>query len=203
MGGGSFVLSYFMLANIPIASYVLDKIGLSTPQREIYKIAQNQVDNLTSGDMTMVNSMIFPEMQVFSAINPEHKFETDKGQGFGLITYLLEVDSITVKSVEFNNSPSITYKIKSPNLTGFFDDCAEDLQEADNGSEVIDILKKYVRKQGRSEFTVSLQYTYSNGRLSINYLDFDFINAISGGLLASYTQLYQNFFETYEKEIIK
>ena len=102
---------------------------------------------------------------------------------------------MTVK-VKKTTDSTIEYEIEAPDMSNVFIDMNT---KADNISEdgLLDYIKSYAPNAETKETTVSLEYILVDDEPIVNYQDEEFINAVTGGLLDAYKNLYSEMLEEY------
>ena len=111
----------------------------------------------------------------------------------GILGEIFKRTSMKVKSIK---KDEIVYEIEAPNLRGIFDELVEcdiDLSE----KEFIECLKKYITQAEIKKVIVSVPYNIIDGEIKGNYQSEEFINAITGGLLEGYQEIYQKMIKEY------
>ena len=62
-------------------------------------------------------------------------------------------------------------------------------------------MREYIGKAELKKVTVIIPYIVENEEIVIDYQNEEFIDAITGGLLSAYRQLYQDMINEYMKEM--
>lgn len=117
---------------------------------------------------------------------------SDEGQD-GIIAALFANAKVDVSTV---NESAITYEIVSPNISNFFQDKADELLEIATTDELRNLFLEYAKNAPEKSYTVQLSYSITESGIDIDYEDSDFINAMTGGLLDAYADLYEQYLET-------
>ena len=59
-------------------------------------------------------------------------------------------------------------------------------------------LDKLIKETQRKEYVVSIPYEKKDGKIIANYRTEEFVNAITGGLLESYKEIYAKMLEEWK-----
>lgn len=119
---------------------------------------------------------------------------SDEGQN-GIIADLFANAKVDVSTVD---DSAITYEIASPDISNFFQDKADELLEVATTDELRNLLLEYAESTPERNYTVPLAYSITELGIDVEYDNPDFINAMTGGLLDAYADLYEKYLETEE-----
>lgn len=146
-------------------------------------VIENDLDVFSSGDISAITENVFE-------ISPNEV--TTDGAENGIIADLFANADVQVSSAD---ETTITYTIVSPDISDFFSVMADDLQAITTTEELRDALIEYAQTAPEREFTVILDYSTSDTGIKIEYDNPEFINAMTGGLLDAYADLYNYYLE--------
>lgn len=147
-------------------------------------------------DIEQINNLIFGIEEITVDEEMLDFFNEQKSENIkkGILNYIfsdvvLKVDKIKKDNVEF--------KITAPNMEQVFNDLSEDsLNFTEN--DLLEYMKEYIKNTEKKEFFVSVSYVEDkDNNVIINYRKEEFINAITGGLLNAYKELYVNVLDEY------
>ena len=113
-------------------------------------------------------------------------------------SFLDDVFERTEVELDSIDNESVTYIVESPDMSDFFVNNMDRLYEM-NELEMEQFLQEYILSAETKEHTVTLKYTIENDSLMVDYTSTEFINAITGGLLEAYSQLYEQMILDYEE----
>ena len=186
-------LKLLVILLMVLLSIIVSGCGNSTAKSG----AQEIVTAFEQADVETVNQIVFgindlvlddEVSDIFVATNTEN----------GILTELIKLDTITAKKITNNE---IIYEIEAPDLSNLFSDIPAD--EVDNMTEedLKQYISNYVKNVDTITHTVSVPYILEEGEFVANYKSTEFINAISGGVLDAYKELYQEMLEEYASEM--
>ncbi len=155
--------------------------------------ANEIVDAFEQGDMKTINSI------VFGANSLPVDEEAAEEESTGLLSHIFEAAEIKVKYTDVVNK-QIVYEITAPDLSDIFDSIPED-QAAMTEEEFERYVLEYIETADFVTTTVRLPYTDDGGMLEANYENPEFINAVTGGFLDAYKDVYQKAIEEYLEEL--
>lgn len=166
-------------------------------EEKIEAAAQEMVSTISDGDMEEVNQLIFHTNEL--TVDKELRSSEDKNQGQGILQVIFEQVQIRLMDV---TKTSIQYEIKVPNMQHALQNL-ETSQENITEEELKDYLEAYAKNAKPVTTKVKVPYEMKDENVYIHYQTEDFINALTGGLLRSYQQLYQESLSEYQKEVQK
>lgn len=181
-GSGTVVLVHFNILDIPFISDMIDTASVMISQEKDVRAIEKAFKD---DDVEKINSIIFADNVI--KVNDDIDLSLDFNNSFngnGFIGHILKKTTLDFTEKDDN---SITYKIKTPNMQGVFDD-ALSIQTQD------DLLKHIISYSDSSELvekTVSVNYIVVDNKLVIDYQTTEFIDAILGGIITEYQELYQ------------
>lgn len=159
--------------------------------KEVEEYAQETVDIVMNGEVQGINQIIFGYQEFEPDKEIAGMFMNEREDG--ILGEIFKRTSMKVKSIK---KDEIVYEIEAPNLRGIFDELVEcdiDLSE----KEFIECLKKYITQAEIKKVIVSVPYNIIDGEIKGNYQSEEFINAITGGLLEGYQEIYQKMIKEY------
>lgn len=158
--------------------------ALNTSHRAI---VENDLELFAAGDITEITQRVFGE-----GFDSTVSANSDKG----IVADLFANAQVQVSSTD---ATTITYTIVSSDISDFFRAESEKLQTITTTEELRQALIDYADTAPEKEYTVVLPYTISEEKeIEIEYDDPEFINAMTGGLLDAYADLYGQYLEEAE-----
>lgn len=148
--------------------------------------ANKVADAVSSKDVSKLDAIINGVDDLAADDELADFFTTDDVAGNGLMTQIVNADTVEVKKV---GKETITYKITAPDLSNLFAD-----MKADNVSEesVEQYLSDYISKAEQVTTEVEVPYTNEDGNFSADYSSEEFMNALTGNLVTAYQGLVQD-----------
>lgn len=160
--------------------------GCSNKNNQVEEQASEIVTAFSSNDINQINRLMgFVDESDTSFISGED----------GILSDIFTKTDIEIDNVD---NAMISYRISAPDMSGVFTDNLEQLSEMDE-SELEEYIKQYAQDAERVENTVTLEYTIEDEDIVIDYTSQDFVDAITGGLLQAYIDLYRQIIEEYEE----
>ncbi len=111
-------------------------------------------------------------------------FNDSKNEEDGLITKIIEKDNIKVKDVK---KDTIIYEIVAPQLDNMIEDILAD--ENITVNEFDTAIYEYINNAPLYSREVNVNYTNTDNNFSADYNTYDFVNALTGGLVEGYNNL--------------
>lgn len=175
---------------------VVSVILVSVRNREIKRQANQIVSALEKDDMQTVEALLFQNNEISpdSEIADFFQVGENEERDDGLISYILKQDVIEIKRVE---QDTIVYEITSPDLTQIFQDIENEIVTEE---EFENYVFEYIDGAQKITSLVNVPYTYEDKKVSIEYLNEDFFNAITGNIVSSYQRLLKDVLEEYESQ---
>jgi len=172
-------------------------VGCSTENVEVKDSAQELADTFSGGDIKEINSLMFGN----DDLNIEDSVmdiwgDTSDGSQSGLLSSIFSRESVTVKKVL---EDSVEFEIKAPNMENVFNEISNNFHENYTEDELMEFLQNYVNSAEHKTFIVSVPYVLEDGKAIIDYRDEKFVNAVTGGLLDAYKQLYISAIEKFKE----
>ena len=155
-------------------------------RNQVEEEVEKSVEILESGDMEKINELIFSRSS-----------EIENNDSEGILAQVFKGIDIKIAKIDGNR---IELTINTKDLSQFFQD-AEDSGEMYTGDSLLSYLKKYKEKSSNSSFSASVPYERIDGNIVIDYDNESLIDAMSGGLITSYKEAYQELLDEYQKEI--
>lgn len=187
------IISLSILLCVILTSFV----GCGQQNEAIEAEAQVVADAFADGDMETINKTIFGtnEVEIDDDIS-DIWGEEDQSQD-GVLACIFDLVTVKVKKT---TDSTIEYEIKAPDMSKVFIDMNT---KADTISEdgLLDYIKSYVQKTETKETKVSLEYILVDDEPIVNYQNEEFINAVTGGLLDAYKNLYSEMLGEYAEGV--
>lgn len=174
-------------------------VGCTKEEKEVKTRAEEVGKTIESGSMEDINNLIFGISQS-DVVNGMEEIlgtgESDTVQD-GILSDIFKRNTIKVGNV---SKDTIEYQIEAPDLSEIF---VEILNEKKDLSEeqLLEYMREYIGQAKLKKVTVTIPYTVENEEIVIDYQNEEFIDAITGGLLSAYRQLYQEMINEYMKEM--
>ena len=111
-------------------------------------------------------------------------FNDSKNEEDGLITKIIEKDNIKVKDVK---KDTIIYEIVAPQLDNMIEDILADENITVNEFDIA--IYEYINNAPLYSREVNVNYTNTDNNFSADYNTYDFVNALTGGLVEGYNNL--------------
>lgn len=162
---------------------------------EVETFADKTTEIFTSGDIEEINSLVFGDVYLSTDSRLEGVFEDDPAQN-GLLTELFSRSTIDVKKVK---KDTIQFTVSAPDMTAVFENLPDDAVRFTE-NDLYEYIIKYASSAEMIEFSVEVQFSSENGEIMIKYRDEAFINALTGGLLDAYKNLYTEVLDQYRGE---
>lgn len=175
---------------ISISVLILICTGCSET-KEVEEYAHETVDIVMSGELQEINQIIFGYQEFEPDKEIAGMFMNEKDDG--ILGEIFKRTSMKVKNVR---KDEIVYEIESPNLRGIFGELVESNNDLSK-KEFAEYIKKYITQAETKKVTVSVPYNIIDGEIKGNYQSEEFINAITGGLLEGYQEIYQKMIREY------
>lgn len=156
----------------------------------IKKYANIIVEAVANNNMKTVETIIFGKENLIVDEELAEFFLDFESEGNGIISKIVEQDSIKVKKV---TDEYIIYEIIAPELSNIFQDAMkEENLTADSFEEYI---YHYIATADKTKIQVEVAYTYEDGVFIADYTTQDFINGITGNLITAYQDLIQQMIQ--------
>ena len=189
----SILRNLFYLTCVILTSF----FGCGQQNKVIEAEAQVVADAFTDGDMKTINRTIFGTNEVEIDDGLSDLWGEDAQYQDGVLACIFDLVTVKVKKT---TDSTIEYEIEAPDMSKVFIDMNTNV---DNISEdgLLDYIKSYVPNAETKETTVSLEYILVDDEPIVNYQNEEFINAVTGGLLDAYKNLYSEMLEEYTEGV--
>lgn len=167
--------------------------------REVKDAANDAAEIFANGDIEEINYLIFGTQEL--ELDEEVRTllgETDEDtQQNGVMSAVFSESTISVRRV---GKETVEFEIVAPNMENVFLDFPIDNAELTE-EDLLMYVEDYAAEAEAKSFIVDVPYiTSSDGEVEIDYCNEAFVNAVSGGLLDAYKQLYMDALQEYRGE---
>ena len=169
-----------------LAILLLGAYFLSKEHKSVKEYAENVVEIFQNGNKEKIDELVFGYQEL--SMEDENQ---EEGEKEGILAKIFKNISIRVKRI---TGKEIQYEISSPDLSTFFDTLEKENKML-SASEMESSLDKLIKEAQRKEYVVSIPYEKKNGKIIATYRTEEFINAITGGLLQGYKEIYTKMLE--------
>lgn len=173
---------WIVLIVLILAILLLGVYFLSKERKSVKEYAENVVEIFQNGNKEKIDKLVFGYQELAME---------DENQKEGILEKIFKNISIKVKRI---TGKEIQYEISSPDLSTFFDTLEKENKRL-SASEMESSLDKLIKETQRKEYVVSIPYEKKDGKIIANYRTEEFVNAITGGLLESYKEIYAKMLE--------
>lgn len=177
---------WIVLIVIIVAILLLGAYFLSKERKSVKEYAENVVEIFQNGNQEKIDELVFGYQEL--AMEDENQ---EEGEKEGILAKIFKNISIRVKRI---TGKEIQYEISSPDLSTFFD-ILEKENKMLSAAEMESSLDKLIKEAQRKEYVVSIPYEKKNGKIIATYRTEEFVNAITGGLLQGYKEIYAKMLE--------
>lgn len=177
---------WIVLIVLILAILLLGVYFLSKERKSVKEYAENVVEIFQNGDKEKIDELIFGYQEL--AVEDENQ---EEGEKEGILAKIFKNISVKVKRI---TGKEIQYEILSPDLSTFFDTLEKENKML-SASEMESSLDKLIKEAQRKEYVVSIPYEKKNGKIIATYRTEEFVNAITGGLLQGYKEIYAKMLE--------
>lgn len=163
---------------------------------DIQKKAKQTVDAFDTTDYNAINKLIFGTEQHIDS-NLDGIFDVEDNDSDSILKHILKNVNLSVQS---SSSEKVVFEVKAPNMENVFENFdynIDDLQQSDLSNYII----KYADKAEIKTFIAEVPVRQQEDSTVLDYKNSSFINAITGGLLDAYKQLYTSILEQYAKDV--
>ena len=178
------VLIVLILAILLLGAYFLSK-----EHKSVKEYAENVVEIFQNGNKEKIDELVFGYQEL--SMEDENQ---EEGEKEGILAKIFKNISVKVKRI---TGKEIQYEILSPDLSTFFDTLEKENKML-SASEMESSLDKLIKEAQRKEYVVSIPYEKKNGKIIAAYRTEEFVNAITGGLLESYKEIYAKMLEEWK-----
>lgn len=180
---------WIVLIVIIVAILLLGVYFLSKERKSVKEYAENVVEIFQNGNQEKIDELVFGYQEL--AMEDENQ---EEGEKEGILAKIFKNISIRVKRI---TGKEIQYEISSPDLSTFFDTLEKENKML-SAAEMESSLDKLIKEAQRKEYVVSIPYEKKNGKIIAAYRTEEFVNAITGGLLESYKEIYAKMLEEWK-----
>lgn len=180
---------WIVLIVLILAILLLGVYFLSKERKSVKEYAESVVEIFQNGDKEKIDELIFGYQEL--AMEDEKQ---EEGEKEGILAKIFKNISIKVKRI---TEKEIQYEILSPDLSTFFDTLEKENKML-SASEMEISLDKLIKEAQRKEYVVSIPYEKKNGKIIAAYRTEEFVNAITGGLLQGYKEIYAKMLEEWK-----
>lgn len=177
---------WIVLIILILAILLLGVYFLSKERKPVKEYAENVVEIFQNGNKEQIDKLVFGYQE--PAVEDENQKEGEKE---GILEKIFKNISIKVKRI---TGKEIQYEILSPDLSTFFDILEKENKKL-SALEMESLLDKLIKEVQRKEYVVSIPYEKKDGKIIATYRTEEFVNAITGGLLESYKEIYAKMLE--------
>lgn len=177
---------WIVLIIIILATLLLGVYFLSKERKSVKEYAENVVEIFQNGNKEKIDGLVFG----YQELDMEDENQ-EEGQRDSILAKIFKNISIKVKRI---TGKEIQYEISSPDLSAFFNTLEKENKML-SAAEMESSLGKLIEEAEMKEHVVSIPYEKKDGEISANYRTEEFINAITGGLLQSYKEIYTKMLE--------
>lgn len=177
---------WIVLIILILAILLLGVYFLSKERKPVKEYAENVVEIFQNGNKEQIDKLVFGYQE--PAVEDENQKEGEKE---GILAKIFKNISIKVKRI---TGKEIQYEILSPDLSTFFDILEKENKKL-SALEMESLLDKLIKEVQRKEYVVSIPYEKKDGKIIATYRTEEFVNAITGGLLESYKEIYAKMLE--------
>lgn len=166
--------------------------------KTIKKDANIIVEAIENNDMKSLEAIILGKRSLIVDEELTEFFTDSKSEEKGIISRIIEQDSIKVKKV---TDEHIVYEILAPELINIFHDVMkEENLTADSFEEYI---YNYIVIADKTKIQVEVPYTYVDGVFTADYSTQEFMNGITGYLITAYQDLIQQMIQENSGEAVE
>ncbi len=186
-------LVHFGIIELPFMKSVIDRFQNKDEDGVIYEMASRMVDAVNQNDLEEINKQLFYTQESLENEEVMALYESDRGDGNGIIGEIIKQDSMKLIAVE---EDVVYYEITHPQLGTMLQDLKlNDLTE----EEVVKAIFSYVKKAKKITEEVEISYCYEDGLFSADYKSEEFVNALTGNMLISYQKLMQEMITEFKE----
>ena len=165
-------------------------------EKKIEKQATEICEAIAGGNIEEINAIIFGYEKLEMSETISDSFLEEKRTG--IISRIFARTDIEVKKI---NKYTVEYEVKSPDLGNIFCDLRE-MDSINSSEEFINFIGEYIDNAEIDQVLVSVPYSMEGKEVYIDYRNKEFINAITGGLLYGYQDIFEEMIADYMGEIL-
>ena len=185
----------FLLWLVMILVFTLSGCG----NKDVENAANEAAAVFSSGNMEEINRLIFDTQELATDTEIAEFFgnEDENDAQEVILNSIFSHSAVSVKKVD---ESTIEFEIISPNMENVFKNLP-DLGSEFTEMDLVEYIEEYANNAETKSFTVAVPYTVENETVVIDYRDESFINAITGGLVDAYKQLYADALNPYQEGV--
>lgn len=180
---------WIVLIVLILAILLLGVYFLSKERKSVKEYAESVVEIFQNGDKEKIDELIFGYQEL--AMEDEKQ---EEGEKEGILEQIFKNISIKVKRI---TGKEIQYEILSPDLSTFFDTLEKENKML-SAAEMESSLETLIKEAKIKKYDVAISYEQKEGKIIANYRTEEFVNAITGGLLESYKEIYTKMLEEWK-----
>lgn len=188
IGGISGALAYFDIMEVPVVSQIVD-LFIKNTSEEAY--ATEIINAFKNKDMARINDIVFYEdtYKIDDNIGVDFNdgFETESNEE-GVLNAIFSRTKLSYVGVKENQ---FIYEVEGPNMKEVFHS-ALDIQTQE---ELLKYIYEFVENAELIKTNVAVSFSKSNEEITAEYKTAEFINAITGGLVDAYKDIYNQYIE--------
>ena len=159
--------------------------------------AEKIVEAVTNKDMKAVETIILGTGNFVTDEKLADFFEDSENASNGIITKIVEQDSIKIKETK----EYIAYEITAPELMNIFEDVMKEENLTEESFE--EYIYNYIAAAEKTKCEVKVPYNYEEGIFTADYSTQEFMNGITGNLITAYQKLMKQMIrENSEEDIV-
>lgn len=162
----------------------------------VYEEAARIVTAFEEKDMEEINDILFADREtgVEKRLVDSFGFD-DKEDDDSILSRLFQKVFLKIKKID---KSEITYIVAAPDMANFFLDNQSDMVEM-NQEQLRGYFLEYMESAPIKERSIKVNYKIDDGNFAAEYKNKEFINAVTGDLLESYTKLYEQMLKEYRE----
>ena len=181
-------LSYFDVVDVPIISptvdLIVDKFSHKSEAKKIETaFSEHNIEEINSLIFGVKKSELEQEAEEEFGIKFDDQSGNDTFNKDGFIARILEKTSVTVVKVE---KSTVKYRISAPDMKGSLTDFDEYESQENLEKGLID----HISSAPMRETEVDVPFEKIDGNLVFNYRSEQFLDAVTGGFITEYSELY-------------
>lgn len=159
--------------------------------------ANEAVETFSGGDIKDISRLIFGTDEL--TVNEEIKefLDSEDNSQEGILSSVFSHSTLSVKKV---NKDVVKFEITAPDMGQVLQDLPDNSSDFTE-NDLKEYIEKYADNTKEKTFSVDVPYTVDGEKIVIDYRNEDFINAITGGLVDAYKQLYMDVLKEYQEGV--
>lgn len=165
--------------------------------KDVEKVAAEDIKVFSENNINGINSLVFGTSDLSVDDEVAEYFEDESNTTQGVLANIFKMSSVSINKADDKN---VEFKVVSPNMENVF----AELQDKDTSlteEELLQYVNQYANDAEKKEFIVSIPYTKGDDGIKIDYKNELFVNAITGGLIDAYNQLYIEALDEYKEGV--